>query len=224
MNPISNILWQLIPNVGSMLTLYSRLSLALSFSISIIAGYFVLNYIKKEKLIYLLIILTIASTTLNWGHRKTITQITDEDLKQGVPLSTSKEGPSYFADTKWADPNNLWFSKIPEKHIEILEGKGTITQVKRSSTLHIYKINAKTNLTIKENTLYFPGWNLQSNNKQINIYPGNKGIIEFKLQKGEQIIELKYEDISIIYLFKLVFIIGITMLFLTLLFVFLLGI
>ena len=202
MNPLSGIFWKYIPNIGSMLTLYSRLSLALAFFVSVIAGYFVFYFEKKKKLIFLLLTLTIAYTMLNWGHRRLITEVTDAVMMKNVPYSTLSEGPSYFADTKWADSKHLWFSAIPKQHIEILSGKGFVREIQRTTIKHSYVISAKTQLTIRENTLYFPGWRAVKNGKLISLAPDNKGIITLNLPKGENNLTIFYEDIFPINFFK----------------------
>ena len=220
MSPLSNIIWVHAPFIGLMLIEYSRLSLVLSFIISIIAGYFALHFIKKEKLIYILLILTIVSTILNWGQRRVIPGVNDTILQKNVPLSTLYEGPSYYADTKWADSANFWFAKVPNKHIEILSGSGSIKELHRTTTKHIYIVLASTNLKIRENTLYFPGWEVISNGYTITSYPGYKGIIEFSLPKGTQNVTVEYNDITSVYLLKLIGIFGVISLFLSILLLF----
>lgn len=207
MNPVSNIVWKYIPSIGGMFTAYSRLSLLLSFIISIIAGYFVLNFEKRKNLIYLLLIITIGSTILNWGQRTVLSEINDSTLSKSVPYSTLTEGPIGFMDTKWADPKNLWFTKIPQNHLDILKGKGYVKELQRTTTKHVYLVSASTRLTIRENTLYFPGWAATSNGKQLAIHPGYRGIIEFTLPKGIQYVTVEYKDIFWINVLKLVFLI-----------------
>jgi len=67
----------------------------------------------------------------------------------------------------------------------------------KTSAQHRYIIDAQTPITIKENTLYFPGWSLQSNYRSIPIYPGERGVINAMLPKGLQYIGLTYEDIPL---------------------------
>lgn len=217
-SPLSNIFWRYIPSIGSMLTLYSRLSLLLVFSISIITGYFVLHFKTKKIFIYILLTLTAGLTILNWGHRTVLPQINDNILEKNVPYSTLTEGPSNYLDTIWADPKNPWFSKIPQKHLNILEGKGSVQELKRTTTKHIYLISAFTPLTIRENTLYFPGWHATSNGKTISIYPGYRGIIEFTLPSGTQSVVIEYSDVTSVKMLKMFSLSGILTISLYLLF------
>jgi len=133
---------------------------------------------------------------LNWGHRRVIPEITDDVLIKNVGSSTLTEGTTaYFLNNKWADINNFWFATPPKNHLELIKGKAIIQQISRNSIKHEYIINASTPITIKENTLYFPGWNLKINNKNTDIYPGKRGIIYANLPKGLLHVKLEYEDI-----------------------------
>lgn len=206
MTPLSNNFWGLLNRINSMLVLFGRLSLAISFFTSIIAGYFVIMLTKdkqKIRLTYILIVLTIGFTILNWGHRRVIPEINDTLLRRGVWKSTISEGTTaYFLNTKWADKKDFWFANLPKDHLEIIKGKGNFKEIKRTSTQHYYLVNAQTPLTIKENTLYFPGWNLKSNFNNISIFPGDRGIINAKFPKGQQFIELSYTDLPLYVLAK----------------------
>jgi len=208
MTPISNFFWKYIHNTGSMITLYGRLSLAISLFTSIIAGYFAISFSNSKRgriFIYILVIITIGYTILNWGHRRVIPEINDSVLRKNVWVSTVNEGQTaYFLNTKWADINNFWFSKRPDKPLDVLKGNATVKPIKRTSILHTYDVDAKTALTIRENTLYFPGWTLKNNNKIVNIYPGERGLINANLPAGKQRLELSYEDILIYKLTKII--------------------
>jgi len=218
MYPLSNIFWRYIPTVEVMLILYSRLSLALALFTSIIAGFFVLHFETKKKLIYTLLILTIGLTILNWGQRTLLPMVNDNALRKNVPYSTLTEGPINYLDTIWADSKNPWFSKIPQNHLDILSGKGYVKELSRTTTKHVYLISASTPLTIRENTLYFPGWQATSNDKIIPIHPGYRGIISFNLSKGIQHVEVAYNDISLVYLLKVINALGVSIMFVYLIF------
>jgi len=197
-SPFSAFIWKYFP-LFWMLLPFGRLLLLISFCTSIIAAYFVIAFCKskiKRNLLFLLIIFTIGYTILNWGHRTVLPNIDDNDLIRNVPYSTLNEGiTAYFLNNKWADKENFWFDKIPSKHLEILEGVASVREISRTSIIHKYEIDAKTQLKIKENTLYFPGWKLTINGKENPVYPGKRGIINSNLPKGKYIIELKYEDV-----------------------------
>ena len=228
MSPTSNTLWKYINSIGTMLVVFGRLSLAISLFTSIIAGYFVISFIKTEKgkiFVYILLIVTIGSTILNWGHRRVIPEINDNVLRKNVWSSTLTEGTTaYFLNTKWADIDNLWFSKKPKAALEIIKGEGIIKLVNRTSVEHTYIVYARTPLVLKENTIYFPGWSLKSNYKQIPIYPGERGLINAKLPQGLQRLEFTYEDLLPYKIAKIISFLSLSVLIILLIYSYLPGI
>lgn len=208
MHPSSQIFWNFFLILGQMLVPFGRLLLPVALISSVIAAYFTIVFCTsrfKKIFMYAILTITVLSTILNWGHRRVIPEINDEVLRKNVWKSTVTEGKTaYFLNNKWADPNNFWFSELPQKHLEIIEGKGTIQELKRTSIKHLYIINAQTPIIIRENTLYFPGWTLNSNSKQIHIYPGKRGVIYAKLPQGLHHLKLAYEDVPTYKLSKMV--------------------
>lgn len=205
MSPFSKFIWKLFP-IFWMFIPTGRLLLPTAFCTSVIAGYFAIafsNSKAKRKFLYILLIITIISTILNWGHRKIIPGIRDDVLRKNVWSSTLAEGATaYFINSRWADINNFWFSQRPKEHMEIIEGKGIIKQLKRTSTEHFYVLDAQSPITLKENTLYFPGWSLRSNGNDVLISPGKRGVINAKLSEGLHYLEFKYEDLPLYKLSK----------------------
>lgn len=208
MHPSSQIFWNFFLIPGQMFIPFGRLLLPVALITSVIAAYFTVVFSTskfKKKCVYFLLIITVLSTILNWGHRRVIPTINDDTLRKNVWKSTLIEGTTaYFLNNKWADINNFWFSDLPLQPVEIISGKGTVKKLKRTSIQHQYIVDAQTPVTIKENTLYFPGWTLNSNNKQIAIYPGKRGVIYAKLPRGLHSLKLSYEDVPAYKLSKIV--------------------
>ncbi len=197
MSPYSKSIWQSFSFLSMLQS--NRLLLPIALCTSVLAGYLAIYFSKTKRgaiFIYVLLLATIGYTILNWGQRRVIPEINDDVLRQGIWKSTANEGiTAYFLNNKWADINNFWFTKLPNTHIEITQGNGSIKKIRRTSILHAYIIDAKTPLTVKENTLYFPGWSLKSNDIPIKIYPGKRGVINVNLPSGKQYVELTYNDI-----------------------------
>lgn len=159
--------------------------------------------------IYLVILLTITSSMLNWGQRRMITYIDDNFLKANLWKSTSQGEGHFYANSKWiSDINHPWFSILPTNRINVLNGSGEITNIQRLSTKHLYSIRAKTPLVVEESTLYFPGWEVKINGEKVPIFPTNNGTITFKIPQGKQFVQVKYEDIFIYKLLKVISSIG----------------
>lgn len=198
--PYSIFIWRYLPLVNEAGS--QRLIIIAAFYTSLFAGYVSLVYEKKKWLIYGLAIFAIGTTMLNWGQRRVIPTINDNVLKQDISLGTKWGDTHFYALPKWVDPKQPWFADVPKYHFEILQGKATIVNTYRSSTKHVYKINAQTNINLKENTLYFPGWVAISNGKNVNIKPDKKGVINLSLPKGKQLLTLSYEDLPMFAITK----------------------
>jgi hypothetical protein len=121
-----------------------------------------------------------------------------------LSLGTTWADEHFYALPKWVSSKQLFFSNIPTSRLDILDGKANVKEISRSSTVHTYRIDALSPLKIRENTLYFPGWNVTSNGKQIIAYPDSRGIIEFILPTGIQYVNVTYEDIFPFYILKLI--------------------
>jgi hypothetical protein len=189
----------------------TRILLQVAFCVSMLAGY--LTFIlKKKSFIYLLIFITISYTILNWGQRTIIPSINDSSLIQGLPASTQNyEGIASFASPRWLDSSHPWQSSKPINNIEILNGQGKINNVKRNTVSHQYIVYAISNLTVKENTLYFPGWTVKIDGKNVPIeYKNSKylGIIIFNVPPGLHFIDIEYTDIKTFSIIKIVDIIS----------------
>ena len=192
-------LWFIIPFIKNFQFAY-RLLFFTSVFTSVIAAY-LLYKLKNKKLIIAICFLAIATTILNWGNRLTIPAINDTYLTKQLPLSTARGEGLPQAEPKWTDPLHPWIGVIPKNHLQVLTGKANVKQLSRLENMHSYSVSVQSGSLLKENTLYFPGWTLYVNGKQYPItisknYP--KGVIEFKLPKGNYNISLVFEDTTII--------------------------
>lgn len=209
--PYSKPIWKYLPllnNAGS-----QRLLIIVGFYTSLLAGYLFSNIKKNSWIIYALIFIAIITSILNWGQRRVIPNINDNTLRENLSLGTQWGDTHFYANSRWVNPINPWFSKIPTNHLDILSGNGSVISRLRSSTKHTYIINAKTPLLIRENTLYFPGWQAFANGDSIKINPDKNGVIEFRVNKGRQKIILIYKDLSLLTLSKQVSLISFVLIF-----------
>lgn len=201
--PITKPLWEITPLLKY--SQYStRLLVALSLCLSILAGIVVKKF-NKNWFIFVLCFITIFYTILNWGNRRTIPVINDNYLRQAFELNP--DVGNYLEPTSpiWA---NLVKSKLrtrPNSAIEVIRGNADLKQTYRNPILHTYLIKAKTRVEIKENTLFFPGWVVTANGKQIPINYNNSlypGINTFNLNRGNYNVEVKFIDLPVIIFSK----------------------
>jgi hypothetical protein len=80
----------------------------------------------------------------------------------------------------------------------VIEGSGKIIQEKRKTTRHDYTVHSQTDkVRIRENTLYFPNWEVYVDGKKTNIEFQdrlNRGLITYWLPMGEHRVSIQFKD------------------------------
>lgn len=125
----------------------------------------------------------------------------------------------YNGTTDTGESAPIWsvrfMEKRPNNHIEIIKGFGEIKEINHFITRHTYQINVSETSRIRENTLYFPGWNVLVDGKKVPIEfqdPANRGLITFFTEKGQHLVTIKFTETKlriladVISLISLVFI------------------
>ena len=107
----------------------------------------------------------------------------------------------YEGTTDTGESAPIWsvrfMEKKPNENVDVILGKAEIKEIKRTSTQHIYNIEANEKVRIRENTLYFPGWNVLVDGKKTEIEfqdQKNRGLITFYLENGEHLVNVKFEE------------------------------
>lgn len=195
-------IWETVPFL-KYFQFSTRLLVIFGLCISIIAG-IVVKKLDKNWFILALCFFTIFPTILNWGNRRTIPAINDDYLKEEFSAKPDVSGLEPTSPI-WADLNKSRLRTKPQFNIEVTKGKAIIENISRNPISHAYRINAKSNVELKENTLFFPGWVVMVNNK---LHPTNyknpnyPGVIAFKLNKGMYNVNVKFTDLPVIILAK----------------------
>lgn len=145
--------------------------------------------IFKNKIYYaLLIIFVVISTAVYWkplhGYR-TIS----EEYYWNYPKSTA-----YLSEL-----NSIWMAadpiEYPKERIEIVNGNGTIQNLSKQSIKHSFNINADSEVTILDKTIFYPGWKARVDGAEVPIEFQDinyRGLITFKVPAGEHNIEVVY--------------------------------
>ncbi len=205
----SRILWETVPLLENLL-FSSRMLFMITFLISVLAGYLSIQYTNKRFFIYFLILITIFLTILNWGNRRTIPSISDNNLYNNLPKSTYEgEGYAYLIP-RWVINGVKWEHISPLRPLDIIYGQGITKTLTITPQYHEYIVKSNSDTSITENTWYFPGWKLFVNGKETEIYYSDKqhpGLINFSLPRGIWKIEIVYEDLFILKLAKVLSII-----------------
>ncbi|MFH0749593.1 MAG: 6-pyruvoyl-tetrahydropterin synthase-related protein [Candidatus Gottesmanbacteria bacterium] len=178
MQPISKPLWENISILRQFQYPWRLLSV-ITF-ITALAGFSIVKIIKSQFIIICIVLFTIFSTVYYWVPPQGYQTINEQDYWD-YPLTTNYYGE---VDTIWSEGPAKGY---PKEKIELIAGIATIKELKRTSTIHEYSVEASTPITLLDNTQYFPGWNVLVNNQKTNIQfqdPNHRGLITFDVPAG----------------------------------------
>jgi hypothetical protein len=192
----SQIIWDILGPFKNFQFTY-RLHGILMFIIAIIAA-IVVKQIRAQWFIVFFCLLVIFSTILNWGNRKNLPEVTDQVLQKQIPSVAYYGGGINQGITIWSDRKQPYAKFSAAKHLEIIKGEGIIKEIERKNEQHTYLVESSTDITLQENTLYFPGWQVFSNGKPQEILISQNtlpnGLITFNLPKGTHTIAVVFQD------------------------------
>ncbi|MCL4418697.1 YfhO family protein [Patescibacteria group bacterium] len=107
----------------------------------------------------------------------------------------------YKGTTDTGESAPIWsvrfMEKIPAANLQIVDGYASIENLKRTSTYHKYHVNVSKKTIFRENTLYFPGWEIRANGVPVSIQfhtPHYNGVMMFTLDKGDYTVETVYKE------------------------------
>lgn len=190
MTSFSKFLWDNISLLQKFQFPWRFLSLIVFIS-SAIGGFVLYLFPKKLQIVLLSIVIILLLFTTNTYWKAKEFQYESDGFYSSIYNSTTDTGES----------SPIWsvrfMEKRADKYMNVLSGKTKIENIKHSSTQHIYKINAITKVKLRENTLYFPGWQVQTNGLLIPIEfqdPNNRGLMTFWLEKGEYILNITFSE------------------------------
>lgn len=207
MTPVSSLVWNTFPILNTA-QFSTRFLLLLAFAIASITLHLAFFLKKNTFIISVFLLLTVGYTMLNWGHRRVIPAITDSALISNLPKSTAEgEGFCCMGQPRWTLAKVRWMDAVPDSTFKILEGKGELKAILRTTTEHSYLSFSKENLSIQENTWYFPGWELYIDNQtaELGYTRGiDPGIISFSVPSGLHKIDLIYKDLPYFFIAKVI--------------------
>jgi len=106
-----------------------------------------------------------------------------------------------------------FMERFSKAHLEVIEGEAKIEEKKRKSNYHEYKVIAKTPTRLLENTLYFPGWRILANGKEVEVQfqdPAYRGLMTFNVPAGEHQIVVQFGETKLRQFANLVSLGGLT--------------
>lgn len=191
MSPTSSFIWQKFIILQSFQFPWRFLSVIV-FTTSFLGGVFI-YIIPTRYRIFAAVFLGIALFLISkdYWHAKGYL-VKNDDYFTGVKRTTTN-------DTGESSP--IWSVRFMEKpakaNIEVIIGNAKIWELKRTSTVHGYGITAVEKSRIRENTLYFPGWEVFVDGKKKDIEfqdPQNRGLMTFIVEKGKHAIDVRFKE------------------------------
>jgi len=182
----SSIFWNIIPFMQKFEFPW-RFTAVSSFAIAVISA--AVFFTLKHKIIHSVAIIFLLLSS--------ITFIASQ------PFETNSDSyySSYGSSTDFGAVTPVWTAGDPyenPKHpVEIIGGIGNISDYRRLATRHTFRVNAQTDMSILDNTLYFPGWQARIDGTKTPIEFQNsnhRGLITLNVPQGTHAIEVSFHD------------------------------
>lgn len=158
----------------------------------------------------LCVIATYGISLLNGNYKKVIVVvicILVIPYLQLIPRNSlpDKQYESYTSNTYFhGEASTVWSAGdpgvAPESKVEIISGEGKLSSYRQWNSKKTYSLFAKSDISIKDNTLYYPGWKVYSGNVEIPIEfqdMNHRGFITYDVSKGEHLITVQFEETKI---------------------------
>jgi uncharacterized membrane protein len=206
--PISNFLYKNISFLGNIQHPWRMLS-GFIFLPPIVFSFLIDQYFKRqEKLIFIIIIIIFSFLRIPQLYGKNYQLIPKEDY-----FFTKENLHAVILNTIWTGKAEDY----PVKRIkgEIIDGEGKLKVEEIKNNYRRYYLKAQTPVRLVDYTFYFPGWRVYANGKKIPVEfqdPNYRGVITYKLDKGEYNILVKFEDTKPRFLGKFLSLLGISIL------------
>lgn len=201
---VSAPIWGKVSILNSFIMVW-RLLVPIAFITSAISAIIVLK-VKNIAVVSILVYLVIVSTLLNWGNRKMVPASPNPIALESENYTEyfEKNDQIYMQKVNKATliKNSIYNTYTNYQPINFIKGSGLYMQVLRRNQEHEYIIKALSEVEVRENTLYFPGWKVFVDNKEVkfdfkNKDPESFNKITFKLPKGLYLVNVRYVDTPI---------------------------
>ena len=168
----SAILWENLPLLKEINYPWTLLG-PLTF-LAALAGGYTLKHAKWQRVLSIAFILLAIGTTLSYANPK-------EYVDRGEGYYTTNDATT----TSSREYTPLWVKELPltrpEKGAEIVRGEGEVSVTSHKSNEIIINYTGTENSLIRINTIYYPGWRIDSANGE--LFPGfdnPRGLMEFE--------------------------------------------
>ena len=161
------------------------------FTTSVLGGILLSRIIIKQiKIVLILLILTILFINRDYWKAKEYV-IKNESFYTNIYNGTTDTGES----------SPIWSVRFmlerPKTHTEVIDGRAKVVEIFRNSTKHKYEISVSDKAGIRENTVYFPGWRVLLDGKQVPIEfqdPNSRGLMTFYVPMGKHQLSIEFAE------------------------------
>lgn len=190
MLPFSNLVWEKVSIIQKFQFPWRLLSVVV-FTTASLASFIFLGNKNDKRLTILSVFICILVIFLYFPYYKAQGYIIKpENFYTGIYNSTTDTGES----------SPIWSVRFMEHSAtsaaDVIEGVATIKATDRNSTTREYKINVESaEARVKENTLYFPNWQVLVDGNPTTIEFQDRqyrGLITYYVPKGEHTIVIKF--------------------------------
>lgn len=155
-------------------------------------GLVLVNFQKQWLATFIIVLLAIFLSRNQ--HRPQDYLLFADDYFKAVFASTTDTGES----------SPIWsvrfMERSPAAPLEIISGSAQIRPLARSTTKHTYEVNARLPTRLLENTLYFPGWQVNIDGQAVIIEfqdPGYRGLMTFIVPAGRHKVDVVFGDTKV---------------------------
>lgn len=108
---------------------------------------------------------------------------------------------TYNSTTDTGESAPIWSVRFmehrPKAHLEVIQGNAIISEKERTTTKHDYDLRVQKLTRFRENTLYFPGWEVMLDGRKIPIEfqdPSNRGLMTFYVPAGNHSLSINFGE------------------------------
>lgn len=191
----SNFIWNTLTTLQKFQFPWRFLSLTV-FTSAVLGGYFITVITKKKRgvlAVFFVLFLIIAFYSPYWHANGYL--IKEQSFYSSIYNSTTDTGES---SPEWSV---RFMEERPQSHIEVISGNADIKEIHRSSAEHLYEVIANGEVQLKENTLYFPGWNVYVNDNRLDVNSQiefqneqHRGVMTFRVPEGKNTVRVVFTE------------------------------
>jgi hypothetical protein len=166
--------------------------LTVSVFVMAATGGFIVNVLKGSYKIFVSVVLCISAILLT--------------VYMWHPIGYKTYNESFFTayfpgTTDTGESSPIWSVRFMEKFsdspLDVIAGSVNIKTIQHEFTNHVYHVEAPEDSMLVENTLYFPGWKIYIDGREIMPEyqnPVYRGLMTFPVQKGSHNVNVVFSD------------------------------